>query len=135
MDDQSRLRQLYLRFVLSIGIVWGLIPLIMLPFTFRGSDDSTFNTLSVVLNSLTVLPSSVLAFWHRRVACVWLTINAILLVSSLSSWLLRTHDYQIGAIIGCGGSVLLAIYLDVAEARRWPTALDRGGNDGARTQT
>ena len=133
MDDKSRLRQFYLRFVLSIGIIWGLIPLIMLPFIFRGADDSTFNTLSAVSNSLTILPASVLAFWHRRIACVWLTLNAVLLISSLSSWLLRTHDYQIGAIIGCGGSVVLAIVLDVAEARRWPAAFARSGNNRVRT--
>ena len=125
MDNQSKLRQFYLRFVLAIGIIWGTMPLIMTPFIFRGREDTTFDVLAVVLNSLTVLPASILAFWHRRVACIWLTVNALLLSSAMGSWMLKTH-FEIGAIIGCGGSVALAIFLDVAEMRCWPSALDQG---------
>ena len=126
MDNQSKLLQFYLRFVLAIGIIWGTMPFIMTLFIFRGSDDTSFDMLAGVLDCLTVLPASVLAFWHRRVACVWLTVNAVTLVSALASWTLRTHSYKISAIISCGVSVALAIFLDVAEIRRWPSALDKG---------
>ncbi|HEY5056442.1 MAG TPA: hypothetical protein VII58_09790 [Acidobacteriaceae bacterium] len=130
MDDRRRLRQFYLRFVLALGIFWGTMPLAMLPFIFRGSDDSMFNILSVVLNSLTILPASVLAFWHRRIACVWLTINATMVTCSLTSWTLRTHDYNVGAIIGGVGSVTLAVMVDWMELCRWPSALDRTNGSG-----
>jgi ABC-type proline/glycine betaine transport system permease subunit len=102
-------------------------------FIVRGPDDTSFDILAAALNSLTILPASILAFWHRRIACVWLTVNAVLLISALGSWTLKTHEYEIGAIIGCSGSVALAIFLDVAEALRWPPALDRTANQEART--
>jgi hypothetical protein len=132
MNDQSRLRQFYLRFVLAIGVIWGTMPLIMTPFIVRGPSDTSFDILAAVLNSLTVLPASILGFWHRRVACAWLTANAILLVIALGSWTLKTHDYEIGAIIGCGGPVALALFLDMAEVRHWPPALDRAHSREAR---
>jgi hypothetical protein len=123
MDEQSRLRQFYLRCLLAVGILWGFLPLIMLPFVFRGANDSSLDVLAAVLNGFTILPASVLAFWHRRVACIWLTINAVFVVSRMD--LSRVREYGAGSIIGVMGSVLLAILLDAAEARGWPGALEK----------
>jgi uncharacterized membrane protein len=105
--------------------VWGIIPLISLPFISSGARDSTLDIWAVVVNSLTIFPACVLAFWHRRPACVWLTINAGLVVTSMTFYVLRTHQYRLGSIIGTMVSVLLAVLLDLAEVRRWPGALDR----------
>lgn len=69
--------------------------------------------------------ASLQPFWHRRTACVWLTINAGLVVTSMTSYVLRTHQYRVGSIIGAMVSALLAVLLDMAEVRRWPGALDR----------
>jgi uncharacterized membrane protein len=105
--------------------MWGIIPLISLPFISRGARDSTLDIWAVVVNSLTIFPACVLAFWHRRPACVWLTINAGLVVTSMTFYVLRTHQYRVGSIIGTVVSLLLAVLLDMAEVRRWPGALDR----------
>jgi uncharacterized membrane protein len=108
--------------------MWGFIPLISLPFISRGARDSTLDIWAVVVNSLTIFPACVLAFWHRRLACVWLTINAGLVVTSMTFYVLRTHQYRVGSIVGTMVSVLLAVLLDLAEVRRWPGALDRSND-------
>ena len=105
--------------------MWGIIPLISLPFISHGARDSTLDIWAVVMNSLTIFPACVLAFWHRRVACVWLTINAGLVITSMTFYVLRTHQYRVGSIIGTVVSALLALFLDMAEVRGWPGALDR----------
>jgi hypothetical protein len=124
MTEESRLQQFWLRCLLAVGIIWGIIPLITLLFITRGHADSTLDVWAAVLNGLTIFPASMLAFWHRRPACVWLTVNAGLIFTSMTLFVFRTHEYRVGSIIGAGVSVLLAVLLDVAEARRWPGALD-----------
>lgn len=88
--------------------------------------DTPIDAWAAISNGLTILPASLLAFWHRRVACVWLTINAALVVSAMTSFALRNHEYHTGSIIGAGVSALLAVLLDVTEYRRWPGALGSG---------
>jgi len=102
--------------------MWGVIPLISTPFIVRGYGDSSFDDWAVVVNSLTITPASALAFWHRRIACYWLTINGALVMISMCSYVLRTQDYRVGALVGAGVSVLYALTLDVIEIRHWPAA-------------
>ena len=67
MDERSRLRQFWLRVLLAFGIFWGTIPLISVLFIFRGKNDSAFDVLAAVSNSLTVFSGkhpSVLASAH-----------------------------------------------------------------------
>jgi hypothetical protein len=124
MDEQF-LRQLWLRLVLVLGILWGTIPLITVPFIFRGTNDSAFDVLAAVSNGPTILPACILAFWHRRLACIWLTINGALVVTAFISYARRAQQYHLGTIIGVAVSVLIAIGLDFMEMRLWPGALDR----------
>jgi hypothetical protein len=130
MDEKSRLRQFWLRFLLAFGILWGTIPLITVPFVFQGTNDSTFDVLAAVCNGLTILPACILAFWHRRVACIWLTLNGAMLVSVLTSFARRTHEHILQAVIGVAVPVLIAICLDFMEMRHWPGALDREMSSG-----
>ena len=125
MDEQSRLRQFWLRVLLAFGIFWGTIPLISVLFIFRGKNDSAFDVLAAVSNSLTIFPASILAFWHRRTACIWLTINGAMLVTAFVSFTWRTHDFAFATLVGVGAPVLIAGFLDYMEVRRWPDALDR----------
>jgi hypothetical protein len=125
MEAQARRRQFWLRSLLSVGIVWGLIPLITLPFITHGTNDSALDVWAAISNGVTLLPVSVLAFWHRRIACVWLTINGALVVSSISTYVLRTHSHPLASMIGAVVSAIVAISLDVMEVQRWPGALDR----------
>ena len=124
MDQRSRLRQFWLRFLLALGILWVTIPLITVPFVFRGANDSTFDVLTAVCNGLTILPACVLAFWHRRMASIWLTVNGAMIMIAVLSSARPIRAYDPGEIIGILVPVLIAICLDFIEARRWPGALD-----------
>lgn len=124
MTEKARLQQFWLRCLLAVGVMWGIIPLITLPFITRGNTDSTLDVWAAVVSALTVFPASVLAFWWRRPACIWLTINAGLVATSMTLFILRNHEYRVGSIIGVAVSVLLAVLLDTMEIRRWPGALD-----------
>jgi hypothetical protein len=123
--ERSRLRQFWLRVLLAFGMFWGTIPLISVLFIFRGKNDSAFDVLAAVSNSLTVFPASILAFWHRRTACIWLTINGAMLVTAFVSYMWRTHEYSFATFVGVGAPVLIAGFLGYMEVRRWPAALDR----------
>jgi hypothetical protein len=122
MDDKLSLQRFWLRALLLGGMLWGAIPLINLPFITRGSQDSTFLISAVILNGLTITPASALAFWHRRIACIWLTINGVLVMIAMSSYVLRTQEYRVGAMVGAGVSALYALTLDMIEIRHWATA-------------
>ena len=126
MTEEAGLQRFWLRCLLAAGVMWGIIPLITLPFITHGNIDSTLDVWAAVVNGLTVSPASVLAFWRRRPACIWLTINAGVVATSLTLFVLRNHDYRVGSIIGSCLSVSLAVLLDVMEIRRWPGALDPG---------
>lgn len=120
MDEKPGLQQFWHRSLLVMGILWGIIPLVTLPFIIRGTNDSSLDILAAISNGLTIFPASVLAFWHRRIACVWLSINGILVVTSVALFTLRTHEYQSNAIIGAAVSVLLAVSLVLMEIQQWP---------------
>src|SRR5579863_2826483 len=111
MDENARGRQFWLRVFLVIGMLWGFLPLIMAPFITKGRYDTTFDILASILNSLTILPACVLAFWHRRVSCVWLSINGALLAIALVTFIRRTGQVDAMTTIEVAGSVLIALCL------------------------
>jgi hypothetical protein len=125
MDERSRLRQFWLRVLLVLGILWGTVPLITVPFVFRGANDSTFDVLAAVCNGLTILPACILAFWHRRMACIWLTVNGAMLALAVALSARRIHECDLGVIVGIAVPVFIAICLDFMEAQHWPGALDQ----------
>jgi hypothetical protein len=133
-DYQFRSRQFWVRIVLALGIFWGIIPLITVPFVTRGMNDSALDVIAPVFSSLTILPASILGFWHRRVACVWLSANAALLAPVAVSVMRRNHLYDLGTILSVAVPVLIAILLDTMEIRRWPGALDRPAMSALRTK-
>jgi hypothetical protein len=134
IDYQSRSRQFWVRIVLALGIFWGIIPLITVPFVTRGMNDSALDVIAPVFSSLTILPASILGFWHRRVACVWLSANAALLLPVAVSVMRRNHLYDLGTILSVAVPVLIAILLDTTEIGRWPGALDRPVISALRTK-
>ena len=90
-----------------------------------GADDSKFDVFAAILNDLTVFPACILAFWHRRTACIWLTANGVTLVTAATTFTQRTHEYRPSSIVGVGVVVLITVLLDLMEVLRWPGALDR----------
>jgi hypothetical protein len=123
-DESSNMRQFWLRVLLALGILWGGMPLLTLPLLFLGVVSAPFGLFATVLNGLTVAPACVLAFWHRRSACIWLSANAATLVIVGVTFLRRTHEVYLDGLIEWAGSVLVALCLDYMELLRWPRALD-----------
>src|SRR5579885_1790959 len=76
------LRQFWSRLVFFLGMLWGFIPFISLlkvVFTI-GPNDMASNVLAEVLNSLTILPASVVVFWRRKLASWWFLADAALIL-------------------------------------------------------
>ena len=128
MDENARSRQFTQRTILAIGILWGFMPLVLTPFITRGANDTSFDLFASVFNSLTLLPACTLAFWRRRIACVWLSVNAVLIACALATFILRTGQYQVWMIAQVAGSVGMALWLDAVEALRWPAPLEKKKN-------
>lgn len=125
LDDKARMQQFWLRTLLVIGILWGFLPFVMTPFITKGAHDTTYDIVASLMNSLTILPACVLAFWHRRIACVWLSVNAVVLAGALATFIRRTGHADSMTIAEVVGPILFALCLDVVEARRWPAALEK----------
>ena len=124
-DERSRLRQFWLRVLLVLGMLWGGVPFITTPLIFRGTNEPGFDVFAAVFNGLTVLPACAMAFWHRRGACLWLSLNAAMVATAVALTMERTGHFDLGALAGAAGPVLLALSLDYMELRRWPAALKR----------
>ena len=124
-SEQARTRQFWLRTFLIIGILWGFLPFVTVPFITKGPTDSYYDIFASVLNSLTIMPACTLAFWHRRIACVWLSLNAVLLSVALATFIPRTGNIDKMMIAEVAGPVLFALCLDFVEARRWPPAVEK----------
>lgn len=133
-DEKARGRQFWLRTILVVGVLWGFLPFVMAPFITRGAHDSTYDIAASILNSLTILPACTLAFWHRRTACVWLSVNAVVLAGALASFIQRTRKLDSTMIAEVAGPVLFALCLDFIEARRWPAAVEKHSAKGHRTK-
>ncbi len=127
VDKQLELRIFYLRSLLVFGLIWGAGLLIQLPFVIlsMASSDTFFSSFFVVLNSLTIAPVCVLAFWRRRVASIWLVLDAVLMAGYVADFIFRAREYPWGLILVATVSALLAICLATIEIKRWPGALDR----------
>ena len=125
VDETAGNRQFWLRTLLVAGILWGFLPFVTVPFITRGPHDTPFDIFASVLNSLTILPACLLAFWHRRIACFWMSLNAIVLAVALATYIQRTGRFETAMILEVAGPILFALCLDFIEARRWPAALRR----------
>jgi hypothetical protein len=123
--EKARTRQFWLRTFLVIGLLWGFLPFVTVPFITKGPSDTYYDIFASVLNSLTVLPACALAFWRRRIACVWLSLNAVVLSIALAGFIRRTGKFDRMMIAEVAGPVLFALFLDFVEARRWPAAVEK----------
>ncbi len=124
LDETSRTRRFWLRVLLAIGMLWGFLPFVMTPFITKGASDSSFDIFASVLNSLTVLPACALALRYRRIACVWLSINAVLIGTALATFIARTGKFETMMILEVAGPIAIAVCLDIVEALNWPRALE-----------
>lgn len=124
-DEKSRLRQYWLRVLLVIGLLWGTMPPITIAFVILGWQGSQFVLFALIFNAATVLAACALAFWHRRTACVWLTINALLNAAALAMCVRQPNLLDMPDIAALAGPVVIAAILDYMEIKRWPGALEK----------
>lgn len=124
-DETMRLRQFWQRAILTIGILCGFMPFVLAPFIRKGPSDTYFDIFASILNSVTLLPACTLAFWHRRAASVWLSVNAVVIALALASFISRTRQLEVWMIIPVACSVVIAAWLDTVEALRWPPPLQK----------
>ena len=75
------------------------------------------------------MPACILAFWHRRIACVWLTFNALGVFLLANAYFREKHNLKPSAVIGFAVPLLLAAFLDFMEFAKWPAALNQKAND------
>lgn len=114
-----------MRTLLLVGILWGFLPFVTAPFITKGPGDTYYDIFASVLNSLTIMPACALAFWHRRIASVWLSVNAVVLSIALATFIRRTGKIDKLMIAEIAGPVLIALCIDFMELRRWPAALEK----------
>jgi hypothetical protein len=125
MDEKSRLRQFWLRVLLAIGLLWGTMPPIAIAFVIMGWKGPLFVLAAQVFNAFTILPACALAFWHRRMACIWLSINAVLAAAALAFCVRNPQLLNLPEMTALAGPVIIAGYLDFMEIKGWPGALAR----------
>jgi len=124
-DGKEPLRQYWLRVLLVIGLLWGTMPPITITFVILGWAGPPFVLGAMIFNAFTVLPACALAFWHRRAACVWLTVNGIIAAAALAIAFQHSNLLSVPEMAALGGPVVIAGCLDFMEIKRWPGALTR----------
>ena len=67
-----------------VGIVYGLLMFVEVPFLALGGGFSVLGDLAFCVNGLSVLPVCILGFWFRRTACACLAANALLTAVGLA---------------------------------------------------
>ncbi|HEX4032203.1 MAG TPA: hypothetical protein VHX20_17700 [Terracidiphilus sp.] len=126
-DEKSRLRQYWLRVLLVVGLLWGTMPPITIAFVIMGWDGPRFVLVALIFNAATVFAACVLAFWHRRTACVWLSVNAVLAAAALVISIRQPNLLDMPDMVALAGPVIVACLLDFMEIKGWPGALARLG--------
>ncbi len=131
MTEKSRLQQFYLRVLLVIGLLWGgalLVQLILFVMTYMivtGNKGTPLFMFSFLVNCVTVGPACALAFWRRRLACVWIVLDAILAIASMLLAAPREPSYGPALVVSPSVPIVLAVAFVFIELRRWPGALER----------
>jgi len=122
-DEKLRMRQFWLRVLLVVGLLWGGMPLLTLPLVLLGQVAAPLGLLVALVNGFSLAPACTAAFWHRRAACIWLSLNAVVCAAAILLSKHQTGDAYVVATISLLGSILIAVCLDFMEIRRWPPAL------------
>lgn len=129
IDEKPQMRQFWLRALLVVGLLWGGMPFLTLPLVLMGVISAPLGLVAALVNGLTVAPACTLAFWHRRAACIWLSLNAVVCGVAMVLSEHQTDDRYIVAVISLAGSIAIAVCLDFMEVRRWPAAIGVARSD------
>ena len=122
-DEKQQTRQFWLRALLVVGLLWGGMPFLMLPLVLMAVVPAPLGLGIALVNGLSLAPACTLAFWHRRAACIWLSANAVACLIAMAWSKHQASDAYFVAMVSLTGSVLIALFLNFMEIRRWPAAL------------
>lgn len=131
-EEKQDLRRFWGRVVFVLGMLAGMFPMAVPPLALSilGQQTARLEVLALVAFSVSVLPASILAFWHRREATAWL-----LLAGVASAILVLTEQHTLAArgIAADYGSdylfllpLVLGIFGIFEELMGWPPLLERG---------
>ena len=130
-EEKQELRRFWGRVVFAIGLGAGMFPMAVPPLALSnlGEHTAMLEMLALIVFSVSVLPASVLAFWHRRTASAWL-----LLAGVMTAALVLTEQHVLGAhgtAPDYGSDYLFVIPLALGlfgiftEWKGWPPLLER----------
>lgn len=121
------LRRFWSRLAYFLGMMVGLIPLITLPAHLF--VISTTNPASVavarVLNAVTVLPASALAYWHRKPAAWWLMIDAAVCIFAGIEHPAKGAENWVLLVVAVGIPLFLGGFGVITGWAGWPALLER----------
>lgn len=136
-EERQELRRFWGRVVFTAGMVAGLLPFAIPPIAISslGQQTARLEVVALVAFSVTVLPASIVAFWHRRLASLWLLLAGLLAAAALlaeqhafSVARTMTPDYASDYLFAV--PLLLAIFGIFTEWKGWPPLLDPSGRHG-----
>ena len=131
MNRKAESQQFNLRVLLVVGLLWGgalLVQLLLFFMTYgvvTGNKGTPVYMFAFLFNCITVGPACALAFWRRRLACVWMVLDAILAIASVLLATPREPTYGPAIVVSPLVPTLLAVAFIFIELRRWPGALER----------
>jgi hypothetical protein len=137
-EERDDLRRFWGRVVFALGMGVGMLPFAVPPgaISTLGQHDAALEVVALIVFSVTVLPASVVAFWHRRTASLWL-----LLAGVATAVLVIAEQHALAATRGIApdffsdylfvGPLGLGLFGIVSEWKGWPPLLDRSGRKRA----
>ncbi|HTV82065.1 MAG TPA: hypothetical protein VME18_05400 [Acidobacteriaceae bacterium] len=78
-EEKQVLRSFWGRVVFALGMLAGMFPMAVPPLAISNLGERTamLEVLALIVFSVSVLPASILAFWHRRGATAWLLLSGV----------------------------------------------------------
>lgn len=129
------LRRFWSRLVYFLGLMMGLIPLITLPahlFVITATNPASVAVARVV-NAMTVLPASTLAYWQRRLAAWWLLADAAVCGFAGFEHPAKGAENWVLLFLAVGIPLFLGGFGVVTGWAGWPPLLEKKRRMGFRT--
>ncbi len=130
-EERQDLQRFWGRVAFVLGMGAGLFPLAVPPLAVSslGEHTAMLEVLALIVFSVSVLPASVLAFWHRREAAAWLLLAG---VAAAALMLTEQHVLAARGIASDYGSdylfvlpLALGLFGILTEWKSWPPLLER----------